>query len=248
MICFKDEAGDIHNLTDKTLLIFIDETGGESLQDPNYPIFGMGGCVIPASLYLSNIITPWLFLKNKEFGGEDKSLHATDLQNPLPAQLDILNKFFSSCAFGRFSAVISDKTILNTKVDLYHLIAITLFKRIEDIAKYTEFEEIVMIFEESDRTKNITADFFSRYKFQKNGLDVPTKKFNMQKSEVEPGLEVADFIIHTAGTSVRDRLSGKRTKEKERKDFVNIFKNIDPKLSSFLEITKIYETTSANKV
>ncbi|MFC1623301.1 DUF3800 domain-containing protein [Patescibacteria group bacterium] len=239
MVCFKDEIGNEHKPSNKTLIVFIDETGGECLSDPNYPIFGMGGCMIPASLYVTNIINPWLFLKNKEFEGSGKSLHATDLQKPSPSQIKILNKFFSSCTFGRFSVVVSDKTVLGAEVDLYNLIAASLFQRIEDIAKNTDFEDMIMIFEESERTRGINANFFNRYKFIKNEKDVPIKKFNMLKSEIEPGLEVADFIIHTAGTSVRDRLSGKRTREKERKDFEKVFKNVDNRLSSFLEITRV---------
>ena len=39
------------NITEKTLLIFIDETGHEQLNDPYYPYWGFGGCVIPAQIY-----------------------------------------------------------------------------------------------------------------------------------------------------------------------------------------------------
>ncbi len=248
MIILGDETGKTLQIEDKTLLVFIDETGTEGQKDPTYPIFGMGGCMVPSSKYSANIRKPWLFLKNKEFNGEMVSLHATDLvkQKPSKHQIDILNKFFSSCAFGRFATVISDKTVLNTKERPYHIIVASLFQRISVIAANSEFEDIIIIVEETQSSDNLNRDFFGRYKIRKNGIDVPTKTFKMPKKMCEPGLEVADFIIHTAGTGVRDRLAGKRTKENERPDFENIFTKIDSRLSSFMEITQVSDIPPFN--
>lgn len=49
-------------------------------------------------------------------------------------------------------------------------------------------------------------------------------------------MEVADFIMHTAGTQLRDRISKKNLK---RKDFEVVFNGIDKKLSSCMFIEKI---------
>ena len=49
-------------------------------------------------------------------------------------------------------------------------------------------------------------------------------------------MEVADFIIHTAGAQLRDRISKKNL---NRKDFEVVFNEIDKKLSSCIFIDKI---------
>jgi hypothetical protein len=57
-----------------------------------------------------------------------------------------------------------------------------------------------------------------------------------------PALEVADFIIHTAGAQTRSRIFDS---DKVRKDFEIIFRNVDKRLVSFMEITKVIETNNA---
>jgi hypothetical protein len=61
----------------------------------------------------------------------------------------------------------------------------------------------------------------------------------MSKREREPGLEVADFVAHTAGASVQARLKGTRTKENERKDFEAVFRSGNTDLTSFIELTRV---------
>lgn len=247
---FVDENGNEHTLAEDSFLLFVDETGEESLKDPNYPIFGLGGCGLPAKFYYNNIVRPWTYLKDQEFGGKNNPLHATNLTKNIPSkkQLDILNKFFSTYTFTRIATVLSDKTVFETDVDIYHLIVGSFIKRLLKGLSHTEYNgSVTMVMEESNRTDNLAKDFFERYSLQRTtseGKTTPIEfnKFRMSKLEMEPGLEVADFIIHTAGTSVRDRLTGKRTKEKERPDFGNIFINTDSRLTDFLEITKVVDT------
>jgi len=52
----------------------------------------------------------------------------------------------------------------------------------------------------------------------------------------EPGLEVADFVLHVAGSQTRDRLNGRTN---WRKDFDSVFHNIDPNLVSAIEIDEV---------
>jgi hypothetical protein len=58
----------------------------------------------------------------------------------------------------------------------------------------------------------------------------------MSKSLHEPGLEVADFVLHVAGSQTQDRLNGKAG---WRRDFDSVFHNIDQNLVSGIEIDEV---------
>lgn len=108
----------------------------------------------------------------------------------------------------------------------------------------TEYSDVLMIFEDSQRGNKLNPGYFNRYHIERTLPDDTTERVQMRKavmskSEREPGLEVADFVAHTAGASVRSRLSGTRTKANERKDFSAIFGYRDRRLVSFLEVTKV---------
>jgi len=247
-VSFNSEDGNIINSTPDTFLLFIDETGGESLSDQNYPIFGYGAVGLPAHLYSTNIVIPWNFIKETAFGGKDKPLHAADLRQPSNKQMGLLDTFFRRCAFCRVAAILSDKTVIDKGIGIHHVVARSFYNRITDVCKWTVFDQIFMIFEDSQRTSKQIMDYFSRYKFHRindkgKSEEVPCQRFLMTKKEMEPGLEVADFVAHTAGASVQSRLKGKRSKNKERQDFDAVFNSIDKKLSSFMDITKIQDTT-----
>jgi hypothetical protein len=243
-LIFPAENGMSFSPNDSTYLLFIDETGEENLSDPNFPIFGFGAVGLPVSLYVSNIVKPWIYIKGKAFGGEAQNMHAADLHNPSGEQLKLLNKFFTSCAFCRIGSILSDKTAFECHTDIYNLSVRMFYSRVIDVLKHTSFSNIYMIFEDSQRNNPLNKDYFSRYKFHKKGdsgesIEVGCEKFIMSKNEREPGLEVADFIAHTAGASVHSRLKGIRSKDNERKDFQAIFQSGDKRLSSFLEITRV---------
>ena len=243
-LIFPSEKGVSFEASENTFLLFIDETGEESLKDPNFPIFGFGGVGLPASLYLSNIQRPWIYIKEKAFGSEKTEMHAADLSNPTIEQLELLNRFFTTCAFCRMAAVISDKTAFGEDLDIYNITVNAFYSRILDVLRHTEYDDIFMIFEDSQRGSPLNQDYFSRYRFHRTNdsgeaTEVSRKFMLMSKDQREPGLEVADFVAQTAGASVRSRLLGKRSKINERKDFRSVFQSGDPRLSSFIEITNV---------
>jgi hypothetical protein len=224
-------------LKPSTAMVFLDETGEECLRDPNYPIFGIGGCVVLASLYGSNVLRPWQSLKDAEFYGRTTPLHAADLRKPTDSQLNALNSFFASSLFGRIAVIVSDKSAFDKPYNLIEITMASLYQRIKAVLSYMPFEDIIMILEDSPKAELILT-YSESHKLIKNGKSIDCVKCIMPKTTQEPGLEVADFIVHCAGTAVRDRLKGKRSPEKERSDFFHVFRSVDPRLSNFLEVLR----------
>jgi hypothetical protein len=228
--------------SDRTLLIFIDETGHEEFADPFAPFFGFGGCLCPVPTYESWIEGPWSRVETN-FPKEMLPLHAAELQ---PAeltakQLASISSFFTRRSFQCFAAVVSDQVLNETEEVLYHIMARVTFERVLEMTRCIheiDFEQIVMIFEHSERTDRMMADYFRRYDLKKrDGSKVPIHHCTMTKKDHIPsGLVVADFVAHTAGAQTRARINGEK---KFRRDFVDIFKSVPPELKSFMEITRI---------
>ena len=226
----------------KCLLVYIDETGHEEFADPKYPLFGYGGCACLASSYEETIRTPWKGLKQRHFGGSDVGLHASELRSPSEEQIEALAKFFLSQPFYRFYAIAKNTTTINGVLDPYRLVAGALLKRITTIGSRCVLDSMAMIFEQTDRLDLSAARFFSSYDFSyEDGTAIPVEWRRMSKSLHEPGLEVADFVLHVAGSQTRDRLSGKTD---WRKDFDSVFHNIDKDLVSAIEIDSVTTTES----
>lgn len=237
-------------VSDDTLLIFVDETGHEELQDPNFPIFGFGGCMCLAGSYASIISEPWKKIESF-FPKESLPLHAADLKldTITDEQLEALNNFFKNHTFGRFANVVSNKTVIkllstpeNVKLNLFELLARELYNRIADIAKWINFNRIIMIFEESERTKTEMAVCFSPFGFNINGKTIPIERLSASKGVLD-GLTVADFVVHTAGATVRTRTKADNP-NCQRRDFDSIFRLIDKKHQSFIEMKEIIYTPS----
>lgn len=242
MITFTESTGKVHSFSDNTLLIFLDETGHEELADKNFPIFGFGGCLVRAMDYEREVVISWKRVIDT-FPSEMIPLHASELdpKKLTSQQLNELSTFFSKNQFGRFSAVVTNKTVMQSKYKLMDIVAALIHKRIIEIAKWLPFDQIVMIFEESDRTKMKISASFSGYDFTVDNQKVPTERFFMPKKANDAGLQVADFIVHTSGSTVMSKLKGKISKNLQRKDFKLIFDSIDPKYASFMEVNEIHD-------
>ncbi len=243
-IALTDEHGNTSQYGQGDIVVFLDETGQEYFRDKNYPIFGIGACVVPAEHYNQAIIKPWLDMKDMYFEGRDQPLHATDIRKPTKPQLQVLNEFFSKQQFGRIALVATDKSLIDNGFHIIDLFASWMYNKIAIFCSMkSQCRKVLLIFEDNERMNGVYAAYFDKYKISRNihgeQEGIALEKGIMSKSEMEPGLEVADFIIHTAGTSVRDRLKGKRTSENERKDFEKVFKTKDKRLSHFMEITKV---------
>lgn len=236
------DDGTYHEVLADSMLVFVDETGCEDLKDPNFPFFGLGGCCIKASDYYESIDKPWKSLKNRCFGAQDISLHAAGTKFS-KIQIDGLNDYFQSNMFGRFAAVASCGTVDTSSLDLVYTVCTTMYNRVADIVKEIDASEFVIIFEESKRLRPKLEKYANRISIQKevgNSCAHLKVQFLMASKQIRmSGLEVSDFIIHTAGTTCRDQMQGRINKFIERKDFNSIFVTADKKWSSFMCIKKI---------
>ena len=59
----------ILNVRPDCLMFFVDETGHESFADPDYPVFGLGGCAVLAGNIDHLLRAPWRAMKDHHFGG-----------------------------------------------------------------------------------------------------------------------------------------------------------------------------------
>lgn len=228
--------------SDRTLLIFIDETGHEGFADPHAPFFGFGGCLCPVSTYEEWLDKPWLRVEAC-FPKDMLPLHAAELKPTALSteQLAALSSFFTGRKFQCFAAVASNQVLNETDEVLYHVMARATFKRILEMTRCIQgidFEQVVMIFEHSERTDQVMGDYFRRYDLQKqDGSKIPINYCTMtKKDDVPSGLIVADFVAHTAGAQTRARINGAK---QFRRDFDDIFRSVPKELKSFMEITRI---------
>ena len=83
------------------LMFFSDETGHEP--DPNYPVFGFAGCAAFAAAIDQQIRESWRNLKQNHFGSADIPLHAADIGDATPEQMNAIGEFFRKQRFGRFA-------------------------------------------------------------------------------------------------------------------------------------------------
>ena len=230
-------------LPGSTLLVGLDETGHEELVDPGYPIFGLGGCAVRVCDYPRLVRMPWCYMKKQFFGIMDKPLHAAALHHPTAEQLDALGHFFRNFQFSRLAALATGHTLFGERVDCLSIVGRTLLERLKDIIKwYPDVTKVALVFEHSQRATAAIVRSVSGYEINRREADgsighITIEKFAMAKSSAEPCLEVADFVMHAAGTQTRERLEG--AKKRTRKDFRAVFRDVDKRLVSFREVTKI---------
>lgn len=233
-------------VSDSAVYVFVDETGHERLHDPTFPIFGFGGCLSFAVDYDIAIAKPWKEVE-QTFPSEMLPLHASELnkEDMTPANYEALNTFFFKNVFGRFAAITTDKTI-NARPEYQTItyMTATIHKRILDLLRLIlndglVFSEVIIIIEKSERTKYMVSQNFALYELQFMSHKIPIRHYFMTKEPNEPGLVVADFVAHTAGSTVKDTLMRKISAYLKRRDFKNIFIPQDARWVSFLKVDSV---------
>jgi hypothetical protein len=129
------ETGERIRLPGSCLLVFLDETGEESLSDPNYPLFGLGGCLVTVERYQRLVNIPWTYMMGQWFGGEDKIFHSVDYSGGrgTPDQYAALVHYFTRFAIGRIASVVSEITERGVDMGTYELVSKSLFERFRGV-------------------------------------------------------------------------------------------------------------------
>lgn len=228
-------------LSNDALLIWLDETGNESLSDDNYPFFGLGGCLVVARHYDEVVRKPWMKMRTKQFDGA-ASLHASGLRDPTPSQLSALSRFFLNGRFGRVASILSGRSYLATELASYQSCAFALSKRIDAVARLFRFSEVALLVEASSRGDSLARRYLgaisvSRVNSAGKRAELPMQYFFVPKDLNEPGLEVADFVMHAAGGEARAR--ERSGKVMMRRDFQAVFDPVQSTLASFLYVQSV---------
>ncbi len=227
----------IIRLGENTLVVALDDTGNEEFQDPNHRVFGLGGCAFMVRDYPRLIEQPRNYMCDRFFPDQERPMHASDISFT-PEQMAALKHFFENFQFFRLATTVSDKTIITVANTLIDVVGASLLSRIAEVGKWAEFGRLFILFEASDRIEAKVLTSLSGRTVHRNNAQIEIELAVMPKAACAPALEVADFIIHTAGAQTRERNKGR---EDARADFEIIFCNVDARLTSFMEITKVQE-------
>jgi hypothetical protein len=222
------------------LLVCVDDTGHEELA-PGHVFYGLGGCAALMAHYPDLIDRPWRTVRQAILGDGNAPLHATKFGHMAsPADFEVVTKFFSEQQFFRFAAAGSAKTSIPDDMDLAPCVIEMLKRRFVDVARYSPFSSVAIIFEENPRSKSLIERCFSDFRLKVDGSVIEPECYFMPKSANFPALEVADFIANAIGGHVRHSLVEK--KPGFRKDFQAIFHSVDPRLVSFMGIETVEAT------
>jgi hypothetical protein len=78
-LILEHQNGEEH-LSENTFVIALDDTGQEEFKDPNYQVFGLGGCAFLVRDYQRLIEIPWNYMCNRFFPENERPMHATNLK------------------------------------------------------------------------------------------------------------------------------------------------------------------------
>lgn len=222
-------------------VVFIDESGDPTMKDPGNPIFSLGACAIPGRDLNAQIRNPWLDVREAIVGSRDRAIHMRQTGRRVRGnKLNPILEFFDKQAFKRASFAISDRTVIDKgEFPIAPVLELALEHTLLAIAQLmtddVPMEAVSVIFEEGPLYERIKPHFPNRELKRSDDVIVPVAWAALPKDELEPGLEVADFIAHTCSGFIRSNRD-------EHSEFARRYRSVHPKnrpeLSKGLELNK----------
>lgn len=170
-------------------------------------------------------------------GSPDTPLHAASFtREASKADMEAVGRFFRTFPFGRLGAVITTDATRPDSFTPLDIIAEVVKRRIVEVAKWTPFREVKVIFESSDRANDLIEAAFSRFHIEENGQAIPVECYFMPKAAGDPALEVADFVMHAVWGQSRRRMANRAG---YGRDFEAVFHGVDHRLVSYMEVTAV---------
>jgi hypothetical protein len=113
-------------------------------------------------------------------------------------------------------------------------IAAVLKERIREVVSHSPCKSVTVIFESSERADRLIENEFQGFGLTEGTTPIPVECCFMRKHHGEPGLEVADFIMHAVGRQVRHNL--KSRDGTFARDYQAVFRSVHRNLTSYNEV------------
>jgi hypothetical protein len=138
----------------------------------------------------------WRVMKARHFGGLEVPLHAAELK-PTKAQVEAIGAVFRTANFHRIAAVASKRTRMGAAIrSVYEGVGTMLLRNLAALLSRMTCSGVTTVFESSEKGDRLARAFFPLVRANGQEGELPLRWGSMKKATGEPGLEVADFIMH----------------------------------------------------
>jgi hypothetical protein len=200
-------------------------------------VYGLGGCAVLAADLDRVVRQPWHEVRRRVNGSADTPLHAAAFaRTATKDQIDAVAGFFRMQPFARIGATVTVRSRLVGDLGPIDAIAGVLKNRIVDVAKWTPFTELHVVFASSERVDREMERAFGEFRLEAGGKNIPVECYFMPKAAADPALEVADFVMHAVGRQARHRINGR---DGFVRDFAAVFHGQDPRRVSFMDVNAV---------
>lgn len=225
-----------------TLIVFADDSGDDTFTDPGQPVFGFGGCAVLGMDLERHLRLPWREQVRQALrGNPEAQLHArVDSRRMSTRKEAALANFFNVHPILRFAALANTQTEVRLPSEYTDPLIASIWpmflEQMLHCARWTSFTDIAFVLESSDRLEGRIEKATRGLRLEENGKSLPINWYWLPKSSAEPGLEVADFLAHTASGFIRD---GSDPKSKFFARSRAMFRPADHRLAAFLHIASV---------
>lgn len=224
---------------EREVIIFVDESGDPTLNDPGNPLFLLGACLVTGQQLNARLREPWLGVRETILGQRDRALHMREAGRRLnDKHISTLIEFFDRATFKRLSFCVSDQTLFELgEIPRAPILEMSLEFLLSAAAELTFGDSYIdgfsVIFEQGPLAERMRQFLPRRRLHRQDGegivSSVPVNWAFVGKDADEPGLEVADFIAHTAAGHTRSK-----TRLKFEPRFNSVFPKSRPELCKSL--------------